>query len=227
MFKINMSHHVKTALAIKKNKITDYGKSGEFAPKGLKAKIYSFLPVANGKYVLIQSVEIEWIPTVAHLLGNALMSIKLRDSRCSQSKATQSDLLFLKKRADNTWTLRLETEIYIPTSELVKGLPLLFDIDLSTANVKADREIGKLIFRVNISTARTADKSSIGPAFFNYQNKETVESDLLLWKGMPSSSIADNNDTSPSLVSKYLKGDITMEELGNQMFNKILASSAT
>ncbi|DBA36877.1 TPA_asm: P3 [Cypripedium gammacytorhabdovirus 1] len=220
MFFNLIEFQIKKTLILKKTKITDYGRHKEFSAGVLKTRYYSFFKSEKRKFLKISSVSIKWSPTITHLLSEVPITILLQDSRSSVKSGSGEELLSMKKPSSIPWTLSLETEMYVPSSELFKGLPLSFDIQLPATAVKADCEIGRLTFSVFVSFTHTTSATKIGPAKFDYNLSTEVADGHLYWLGMeiiPRNQLATTEKTSAELVSGYLNGDYNFETLCNKI----------
>ncbi|DBA36852.1 TPA_asm: P3 [Carrot gammacytorhabdovirus 1] len=212
MISTNFSQTIKCTIVVKQNKVLDFGKGGELMPHGMKAKYYSYFPPKSAKYIHINHVEVEWIPTVSHLLDSAMITIKLKDSRIQSDINCSKSLLNIKLPAYESWSVKSESEIYFPTRELKSGIPISFDVDLPSKGVKSDREMGRIVVRISFFSCSNAGVSHIGKPEITRQlgnnntKGGTVSSSLIQGSNRGVEIVRD-------LIRSYLNGEMTVIEL--------------
>ncbi|DBA36892.1 TPA_asm: P3 [Fraxinus gammacytorhabdovirus 2] len=224
MFITNLSVQIKSSLKLKKYKISNYGQAGEFKATDWKTRVYLINPPKKNKYAEICSMNISWVPTLSHLLEGCAITLRIKDRRGNSNNSQSNELLLLRKDASVAWDLNIPCSLSIPINELSSGLPLSFDIDVSSNQVKSGHEMGVLKISANVLSSRDVTPFSIGTPSFRYNKKTDIPGDIITWKGMTIPS--DNNGTSSMIaaVSRYLDGNMTLTELGYVLSNKLSVS---
>ncbi|DAF42353.1 TPA_asm: P3 [Trachyspermum ammi virus 1] len=215
MISANFSQTVKAMLSLKQSQITDYGKRGEINPSGIKVKYYTYFPSKSSKYVMINSLTIDWVPTISHLLLGSIITVTIKDKRATMIHKSSGHLYEVKQAADSTWTISIDSCLYFPISELRQGIPLMFDIDVPNKNIKSNVEIGQISFRISFMTVEHAGSSSIGTATLESTERQKIDCNAIESPIIPRNVMVQSpiHIVSVELIKRYLSGDMNITEL--------------
>ncbi|DBA36882.1 TPA_asm: P3 [Epipactis gammacytorhabdovirus 1] len=208
------TNELNIGLIVKKSKINEFGKMGEFKLPGLKAKYYMYFPVKAAKYLTVSYVNIEWIPTMSHLLVNVPVTLKVKDSRCSTSAMNLSSLIDISIPANSRGRVETPCAISAPINEVKKGLPFTVDINIPCAIIQPNCEIGKFIFRVGINLGGSPE------VFFIRQPTYIADGGVMNQSSTGFSAPLDNIASNPRRLSveklaiEYVEGNIPLSALG-------------